>query len=416
MEITFLLPILVSSVGLYLLIRLRAFFIIHPIRTAAEVGRALKDRKSRRSFLLALAGTLGVGNIFGVAAGIMIGGAGSLFWLFISSAFAMAIKYAETLLVFDAKNSRGGTAAIIAETFGEIGSFLSPIYALLTVILALFMGAAMQSGAVVDILDGTLEIPPIISAVVLLLLLIPALLGGVNRIERITEIIIPLTTIIYIIMCFVSILVNVDRLGTVINSMIISAFSFRAALGGGLSFLAVKEGFARGILSNEAGVGSSAMAHARSGEHDPHVGGLFAMCEVGFDSVILCSLTGLVILTSVDNPDKFSSPMSLVYAAFYGTLGKGAVYVLIPVILAFAYATIICWYFYGLEYSASYFRRLKTVFPLLFILSIFLPIILGDVAMLSVIDICLLLMSFMTLSVIIKRSNKILSLSKKDPG
>lgn len=416
MEITFLLPILVSSVGMYLLIRLRAFFIIHPIRTAAEVGRALKDRRSRRSFLLALAGTLGVGNIFGVAAGIMIGGAGSLFWLFISSAFAMAIKYAETLLVFDVKNSRGGTAALIAEAFEKIGPFLSPIYAILTVILALFMGAAMQSSAVVDILDGTLEISPISSVVLLLLLLIPALLGGVSKIENITEIIIPMTTIIYITVCFLVIFVNINRLGTVINSMIASAFSFRSAVGGGLSFLVVKEGFARGILSNEAGVGTSAMAHARSGQQDPRMGGLFAMCEVGFDSVILCSLTGLVILTSVDNPAEFSSPMSLVYAAFYGVLGNGAAYVLIPVILAFGYATIICWYFYGLEYSASYFRRLKTVYPLLFILSLFLPIILGDGAMLSVIDVCLLFMSFMTLSVIIKRMNKILSLSKKDPG
>ena len=107
MSILGLLPLMVGGVGIYLLFRLRFFFLIHPIRTVREIASALRDRDSRRSLALALAGTLGVGNIFGVAAGLMLGGAGSLFWLLVSSVFAMVIKYAETLLAYEIKGGRG---------------------------------------------------------------------------------------------------------------------------------------------------------------------------------------------------------------------------------------------------------------------------------------------------------------------
>ena len=198
MKLSFLLPILVASAGLYLLVRLRFFFICHPIRTMGEFTSALGDRGARRSLCLALAGTLGVGNIFGVAAGIMIGGAGSLFWLFLSSIFAMIIKYAETLLTFDIKTARGGMAEVIRRVFVKCGDLLAPIYAVMTLALSLFIGSAMQSVAVLDVAEGAFSIHPVIGAVILIILLTPVLIGGARKIENITEIVIPLTTIIYI--------------------------------------------------------------------------------------------------------------------------------------------------------------------------------------------------------------------------
>ena len=367
MDFSLVLPVLVTAVGLYLLIRLRFFFIIHPIRTLKEFIGGLDDREARRSFFLALAGTLGVGNIFGVSAGIMIGGAGSLFWLFISSFFAMIIKYAETLLVFDGNIERGGMSALLGKVFGKAGKIISPTYAFFMLLLAFFMGSAMQSGALVDVAEQTLSIHPIITIFILVILLIPCLAGGTRKIENITEIVIPLTTIIYILMCLIVIFKNLSRIPCVINLIISSAFNFKSVIGGGISFLAVREGFARGILSNEAGVGTSAMAHSRSKGRSPHVAGLFAMCEVIFDSTLLCMLTGIAILLAVPDISAFSTPMSLVSAAINSAIGDFSIVLLPLVILAFAYATIICWYFYGRECASLYFPIIKKLYPYIFI-------------------------------------------------
>ena len=412
MRLSFLLPILVASAGLYLLVRLRFFFICHPIRTMGEFTSALGDRGARRSLCLALAGTLGVGNIFGVAAGIMIGGAGSLFWLFLSSIFAMIIKYAETLLTFDSKTARGGMAEVIRRVFVKCGDLLAPIYAVMTLALSLFIGSAMQSVAVLDVAEGAFSIHPVIGAVILIILLTPVLIGGARKIENITEIVIPLTTIIYIIMCFSVILINFHRIYEVIKLIISSAFSFRSAVGG-LSFVAIKEGFARGILSNEAGAGTSAMAHSTHQGRTPHVAGLFAMCEVFFDSIVLCMLTGFAILLSVDNISAFYTPMSLVSAAFSASLGSFSVYILFGLVFAFAYSTLICWYFYGIEYSSLYFPKIKLFYPFLFLLFILVSRFLNTKAILYVIDSLLLIMTVMTLSAIVKKSNRIVDLSFK---
>ena len=419
MYVGLILPVMVSLVGIYLLIKLRAFYIIRPISTLKEFCAELSDRSSRRSFFLALAGTLGVGNIFGVAAGLMIGGPGSLFWLFISSFFAMIIKYSETLMVIDAGVKKGGTAALLKETFGRIGRLISPFYAILTVLLAFFMGASMQSVAVVDVAEKSLGLHPQVSVFILILLLAPAFFGGAKKIESITEILIPMTTIIYIIMCFSVVLLNFAKVGQVISEIISSAFSFKSALGGGVSLLMVREGFARGILSNEAGVGTSALAHSRSESHSPHTAGLFAMCEVVFDSSILCVLTGVAILTSLPDISTFSTPMALVSAAFSNALGGDFSFILSFLILSFAYSTIICWYFYGIELSRLYFPRCASCYPVLFITAILFCIQIPTNLMLCVIDIILFLMSCMTLSAIIKRSSRIqaicLSSNRKNP-
>ena len=411
MDFSLLLPILVTAVGFYLLIKLRYFFLIHPIRTIRELLGGLKKRDDRRSFFLALAGTLGVGNIFGVSAGIMIGGAGSLFWLLLSTLFAMIIKYAETLLVFDADIDRGGTSALLSSVFSKWGKRLSPAYALLMLLLALFMGSAMQSAALIDVAENSLGITPLITGFILFIMLIPCLVGGAKKIESITEIIIPLTTIIYIIMCFCVIFSNLSRIGEVIKTIFTSAFNFRSAVGGGISFLAVREGFARGILSNEAGVGTSAMAHSRSKGRTPHLAGLFAMCEVFFDSTLLCMLTGISILISIEDISSFSSPMALVGAAFYSVLGNASSVLLPIVILSFAYATIICWYYYGRECATIYFPTLKAIYPALFIAFMLMSRHIRSDFLLYVIDILLLFMSFMTLSAIVKKSPRISEIS-----
>lgn len=411
MQISFILPILVTTVGLYLLFKLRFFFVAHPIKTTREFVSALKDRSARRSFFLALAGTLGVGNIFGVSAGILIGGEGSLFWLFVSSLFSAVIKYAEILLVFDGKRSEGGMAEVLSGVFGRKGKLVASAYALLTVAISLLMGAAMQAAAVCDIADEAIALKWPFSAFIIVVLLLPAFLGGAKKIESITEIIIPLTTIIYIIMCFCVIFCNFRKLPDIIFRVVSSAISPKS-IAGGATALAIKEGFARGVLSNEAGVGTSALAHARSTERSPHIAGLFGMCEVLFDTTVLCTLTGLCILLSVPEPSAYDTPMALVFAAFSSSLGNAGV-ILLPLIFCFAYSTLICWFYYGVEYSRLYFGGLKAAFPFAFLAFAFLSQVIPSTVLLYITDIILFLMACLTLFAIFKKSSRIAELSLK---
>lgn len=404
MDITFVLPILVTAVGVFLLFKLGFFFILHPIRTLKEFLLGLKDREARRSFFLALSGTLGVGNIFGVAAGLMIGGAGALFWIFLSSLFSAIIKYAEVSLVFSEKSGHEGMAGLIGRTLRK-GKALSVIYAGLTVALSLFMGASMQTSALCDVAKQTLKINPVITVFILVAFMLPALIGGAQKIESITEFVIPLTTIIYIILCFCAIFVNIDRLSGVVLSIVSSAISAEAFVGGGVA-VAIKEGYARGILSNEAGVGTSALAHARHTDRSPHLAGLFGMCEVLFDTTLLCTLTGLTILLSVDNPASYSTPMSLVFTAFGLSVGEASA-VLLPLVFFFAYSTIICWFYYGTEYVRLYFGGHERIYLPIFLAFVFFSCCLPPKPLLYLTDIILLLMAILTLSVIIRKSERI---------
>ena len=141
MYFSLLLPVLLCGAGLFMLVRLRFFFILHPVRCTNAFLRELRSPVSRRALWLALAGTLGVGNIFGVAAGIMIGGAGSIFWLLVSSLFSMVLKYSETALVISLKtHKQGGMHTVLRTVFPRIGKHFGKFYALLCLLLSLFMG------------------------------------------------------------------------------------------------------------------------------------------------------------------------------------------------------------------------------------------------------------------------------------
>ena len=403
MLFSFALPLAVGAVGIILLFNFRFFIFRHPLKIMGEIASGLRDKSSRRSFFLALAGTLGVGNIFGVSAGIMIGGAGVVLWIFLSSILSAIIKYAEVLLVFKHR-TEGGMAEVIGRAL-PLGAMLSPLYAGLTLLLSFFMGGALQFAALVDVAQSSTGITPCITTVFLVALLIPALVGGVEKIERITEKLIPLTTIIYIMMCFAVIILRFDRLSATLSDIVSSALSPRALLGGG-GAIAIKEGFSRGIMSNEAGSGTSALAHARNMDRTPHLAGLFGICEVLFDTAILCTLTGLAILLSCPDTSGYSSPMALVFSAFNSTLGDISG-LLLPIILCFAYSTVICWFYYGQVYCDAYFGGQGRLYLMGFISVILLTPLIPTLPLIYLTDFILLLMTLLTLSAIIMESGKI---------
>lgn len=270
----------------------------------------------------------------------------------------------------------------------------------------------MQSVAIFEVAEEALSIRPLICLFALVVFLIPCLVGDSGKIQNITEIIIPLTTIIYIISCFGIIFNNFSRFDDAIGLIIKSAFNLKSATFG-ISIVAMREGFSRGILSNEAGCGTSAMGHSVSTDRSPHRAGLFAMCEVFFDSSVLCVLTGLAVLVSVEDYSNCFTPMMLIGRAFTLTYGSYSLSVLLLVIFAFAFATIICWFYYGCESAYFCMPLFRPIFPLIFILFIMFSGVIDHRFLLFAIDLILLLMSLLTLSLIVKQSGRISDISRK---
>lgn len=412
-----LLPSLISAVGAYFLYKLRAFYILHPIASYKEVISSLGKRDNLTAFTIALAGTLGVGNVFGVAVGIIVGGAGSVFWLLVSALFSSVLKYAEVTLAKDNKSgASGGMFYCIKNSFSHLGGFLSKLYAAFCLLLAFVMGAALQSRTLVDTTGEIFNTPPHIVSIIFAIIIAVSVIGGRKIIGKITLFCIPVTTIIYIALTLLVIILNIERLPEVISKIFTQAFDFSSVGGGIFAFLtsrAISEGYSRGILSNEAGAGTSTIAHASETSHTPRVAGLFGTLEVFFDTVVLCMLTAFAILLSVPDPESFSFGMSLCLGAISGTLGDVAGYLLLLCVTAFAYSTVVCWYYYGNECYTQLFGLVgRFVFLPLFLLSVFLGALIPEGALVLFSDISLFVLTALTLPTLIKNSDRICHLSE----
>ncbi len=418
MNFLLLLPVLVTAAGLYMLIKLRFFFIVHPLEFLKKTLSSVRRKGNFSALTLALAGTLGVGNIFGVAVGIMIGGAGSLFWLFVSSFFSAAIKYSEVTLCISENEKDIGMIKVIERSFGKRGAFVAAVYASLCLLLALVMGAMLQARSVGGAMNESLGTDKYIVAAALLISVVAAVCGGVGKIQKATVYIIPLTTIIYIIMSFTVIFTNFSSFEKVLKQIFIEAFSIESMGGGILSCLmlkAVREGYVGGILSNEAGAGTSSLAHARGSGERAAESGLLGIFEVLFDTAFLCTLTGFVILLGVENPAEYTSAMRLISDAMANTLGDIAIPLLAFSVFFFAYSTVICWFYYGNVCREYLFgKRFKKCFFIVFAGFILLGIFTVDLVSIRAADTILLFMSLPTLFAVIKNSDRVVHLSENE--
>ncbi len=414
MSFSSILPLVLTLGGGYMLIKLRFFHVLHPIRTFKELRHTLSDGECRKSLCLALAGTLGVGNIVGVAVGILVGGAGSVIWLLISSLFASILKYSESLLAADSSHQGIGMMAAISYSFKRCGRMLSYIYAVLCILLSLFMGAALQTSSVAISAACTVDFPPTLISVVFSLVVCLTLVFFSSAVKRLTSFVIPVTTITYICFSVASVCVNIARVPHVISEICSSAFSAQGIIGGGAGFLfsrAVSEGFSRGLLSNEAGAGTSALANSECGG-TPSGAGLLGVCEVLFDTVILCTLTAFVILCAVPDVTLYDSGAELVVAAFGQSLGEYSVYVTTACIAFFALSTVICWYYYGVKCVRYVFQGGRGLFSVIFVGFVALGGFIAEGALILVCDIVLLGLSALSVLTVIKSSDRIKYLSE----
>lgn len=399
-----LMPAALLFCGGYFALRLGRFFIGSPKRVIFGIARATGQGGTSpwRTLSVALAGTLGVGNITGVALAVALGGAGAVFWMWVAALAAMFLKYAETLLALSTREAQGdryhGGAMfyIRLAVRGRAGRVLAALFAVLCTLTSLTLGGVIQTSAAAEALSGALQIPPIAVGAVFGLAAALVLIRGLRGVERVSAALIPFLCAAYTVLSLVAIIRGRAMLPAAFSAIFRGAFSVKSGLAGVGGFLAsgaFRYGISRGLISNEAGCGTSPIAHAASGVSDPAAEGLFGVLEVFVDTILLCTLTALVLLTSGVAP---SVDGTFVLRAFGASCGEFARPILAVFMALFAFATVLCWAHYGQE-SLSYLTDHKKILTA-HLVAVSLSAFLGAVAAPALLwDMTDLVLAFLTL-------------------
>lgn len=329
-------------------------------------GKTSNGVSSYQALCTALAATVGTGNIAGVAGAIAIGGPGAVFWMWMCAILGMVTKYAEATLAvrYRQKNASGeyvgGPMYIIRETMGKRWQFLAVLYCFFGVIASFGVGNSAQVNAVLGSINSIVDafggkrspLFDLLVAAILAVIVIITLIGGVNRVGNVAEALIPFVSVMYLVLGSIVLIIRADAIPEVFSSIIKGAFAPQAVTGGvvGSVFLALRTGAARGVFTNEAGMGTAAIAHASSNVSHPVEQGLMGIMEVFLDTIVICTMTAVVILCS-KIPIKFGcdSGVSLTTEAFSSTLGDWVSIPLAGAVSCFAIATILGWSLYGVR-------------------------------------------------------------------
>ena len=354
------LPLFILFAGFYFTKFLSGFYLFRPIRTLRLAFSREREGgvSPLRALSVSLAGTLGVGNIVGVAVALIIGGAGAVFWMWISAFFSMILKYAEIVLgmryrIYENDKKYGGPMYYMKKGIGgRLGKTLAWIFALLGVISAFSMGNLVQMKAAADALSKTFSFPPLLFGIFSAVVCAFLLFGGYEKLSRATGIIIPCLSIVYLAMSVRIVWIEADQIYPLCRTICARAFSFSSASGGILGFLfshALRQGIAKGSFSHEAGCGTAPLAHAGANTKIPAKQGVFGIFEVFFDTIVLCTLTAFVILLSQGENFTQTNGMRLVLDSFAHYYGSSAYYIITLCVVLFALATVVCWGYYGKE-------------------------------------------------------------------
>lgn len=369
-------PAMICIIGVGLLLSVRTRFIqIRKFGVAMKntVGKIFDKTQAKdgsmspfQAVCTALAGTVGTGNIAGVAGAIALGGPGAIFWMWCSAFLGMCTKFSEVTLAihFREKNSNGeyvgGPMYYIKNGLSKKWYFLAVLYAVFGVLTVFGTGNATQVNTIVasinsalmsfHIIDGTNDKANLIFGIFIAALVAMVLLGGIKRIGQVTEKLVPFMAVLYVILAFGVIIMNIEHVPAVFGEIFSGAFSPRAATGGviGSMFLSMKKGVSRGIFSNEAGLGTGSIAHACADTDNAVHQGMFGIFEVFMDTIIICTLTGLVILLAAPCITYGQAAgAELTISGFTSTYGSWVSIFPAVAMCCFAFSTIIGWGLYG---------------------------------------------------------------------
>lgn len=384
--------ILMLLTGLYLTCGTRFFQIRRFCYTIKNTVAAIfKDRKVTKTkdekaisqfqaLATALAATVGTGNIVGVATAISSGGAGAVFWMWISALLGMMTSFSENALgiYFRRKNEKGewvgGPMYYIEKGLGQ--KWLAVIFSVFCLFASFGIGSVAQVNGISTALKGSFNIPGVVTGIVVCALIAVIIYGGLKRIVTVTERFVPFMAAFYIIGALIIIIVNFRHIGDAFGEIFSGAFSMRSVGGGVMGYgisRAMRFGVARGVFSNEAGLGSSVMVHSSSDAKEPVTQGMWGIFQVFFDTIVICTLTALVILTTGANLQSGLEGVNITIYAFESVLGKWGSYIVSIGIVMFAFSTILGWSVYGSR-AAEYIggKKLTAVYKIIFLAMTFI--------------------------------------------
>jgi len=421
-------PIGLIFIGIFYCFKLKFFHLARPrvlLRALFEKGSGKAGEVSPyKALTLALAGTLGVGNIVGVASAIYLGGAGAVFWMWISALCAMILKYAEIVLAVRHRRKDssgafyGGAPYYIKDFFSSrkmyaAAAIIPALFAVLCVANAFSMGSMIQANAVSSALEGVLGVKPVFTAVALALLTLAVTARGTGGIVKLTEILVPVMSLGYLLLSGVIILKNANALPSLVRDIVSSAFSLKSAGAGALGFVclrAIRYGSMRGLLSNEAGCGTAPAAHAASNADSAAKQGVFGIVEVFVDTIILCTMTAFVLLLGYGDAALHGGNfIMMTFSAYSSFFGKFAEIFMCVAVMLFGFATIACWAHYGFE-SIRYFsgrRFAKYAFIFAYSASAFVGAVMSADIVWQSADFAIGLMTVINLAMLVLMSSEV---------
>lgn len=366
-------PLIILLLGthVYLTIRLRFIqrYLVKAIRLSLKrSGEGEGDISHFGALTTALAATIGTGNIVGVATAVAAGGPGAVLWMWLTGVFGIATKYAEALLsvkyrVTTAQGQMAGGPMYVLER-GMNQKWLGVLFATFTAVAAFGIGNMVQANSIAELVKNTFHISPWITGSIMTILTAVVILGGIRSIARVCEALVPFMAITYVAGCFVLLCMNASAIPHTIALICTSAFAGQAAVGGFLGATmkeAIRYGAARGLFSNESGLGSAPIVAAAAQTSNPVRQALVSATGTFWDTVVVCAMTGLVLVNSGEWQTGTHNGAALTRAAF-GHFGVFGGVVLTLGLLTFVFSTILGWSYYG-EKAAEYLLGSKAVMP-----------------------------------------------------
>ena len=376
---------LLAGTGLYLTLGLKltpqrklfyGFSMLWRGRKSSDEG----DISPFNALMTALSATVGTGNIAGVATAVFLGGPGALFWMWVIALVGMATKFCEAVLAVryrekDARgNHVGGPMYYIKNGLGEKWKWLGMLFAIFGMLAGFGIGNTIQSNSVADALSSSFNIPKLATGIIIAVLVALVLLGGIKRIGEVAGKLVPIMAIFYVGGGLIILILHADKIPEAFSQIFYYAFNPSAAAGGfagATVWMAMRFGIARGVFSNEAGLGSAPIAHAAAQTNNPIRQGTIAMLGTFIDTIIICSITGLVIMvTGAWTSGENGAPLSAL-AFSQGLPGSWGQYIVSIGLAVFAFTTIIGWSFYSEKCTQFLFgERSNLPFRLLWIIAI----------------------------------------------
>lgn len=368
-------PLILVLIGTHIFMTIRTGFIQKEILNAIKLSVTDDDGENGEisqfgALTTALSSTIGTGNIIGVGTAIALGGPGAVLWMWITGIFGMATKYSETLIAlkYRVKSENGSMigGAMYALDRGLHMKWLGIIFAGLTAVCGLGIGCMVQSNGVAENLNQNFGIPSIAAAIVLTVVVALVILGGIQSISKVSEKLVPFMAGFYVIGCFAILIMNIQYIPQTIVTIVKGAFDPNA-IGGGFVGTTIsvccRYGFARGLFSNESGMGSAPLIAAAAKTKNPKRQALVSMTGTFWDTVVICLLTGLVLVSCIlryPGIDALSGNGALLTSQAFSTIPVIGMPILVLGLITFAFSTILGWYYYG-ERCAVYLFGEKAI-------------------------------------------------------